>query len=83
LIEAMTMKMHMIQFASSVTAIQMKLMKVILMIQNMMAQRFQHCTESQLIEAMKMKMYMKSTQESTGRIEIDAGIHARTMSVHC
>jgi hypothetical protein len=58
LIEAMTMKMLLIQFASSVTAIQMKLMKVICMIENRMVQEFQHCTESQLIGVMNLKMDM-------------------------
>jgi hypothetical protein len=51
------MKVQGIQFASSMTVIQMKWMKVILMIENSMVQEFQHCKESQFIEAMAMKMY--------------------------
>jgi hypothetical protein len=50
LFEAMNMKMHLLLFASSVTVIQMKLMKVICTRKNNIIQELQHCTESQLIE---------------------------------
>jgi hypothetical protein len=45
------------QCASIVNLIQMKWMKVIYTIENMMNQEFQHCSESQLIEVMNVKMH--------------------------
>jgi hypothetical protein len=45
------------QWASIVNLIQMKWMKMIRTIENMMKQKFQHCSESQLIEVMKKKMH--------------------------
>jgi DNA-directed RNA polymerase beta' subunit len=45
------------QRASVANLIQMKWMKVIDNIQNMMSKEVQHCMESQLIEVMKMKMH--------------------------
>jgi hypothetical protein len=38
--------MQVAQFASSVTAIQMKVMKVICMIENKIVQELEHCMES-------------------------------------
>jgi hypothetical protein len=55
LIAAMKVTMHVIQFASSGTVIQMKLMKVIYMIQNIIVQELQHCTESKLTEVSRIK----------------------------
>jgi hypothetical protein len=48
----------MIQFVSKLNLIQMKLMKVIYMMKNMMNKEFQHFVESQLIEVRKMKMHL-------------------------
>jgi hypothetical protein len=47
--------MQMIQFVSILNLIQMKLMKVICMMKNMMKKEFQHFVESQLIEASFLK----------------------------
>jgi hypothetical protein len=47
-----------IQFASTLNLIQMKLMKVIHIMKNMMNEEFQHSGESRLIEAMNVKMHM-------------------------
>jgi hypothetical protein len=58
LIEAMNMKMHLIQFASRLMVIQMKLMKVICTGENRMTQELQHCTGSRLIEVMTIKMHL-------------------------
>jgi hypothetical protein len=49
-IEAMKTRMHLVQSASSVTVIQMKLMKVVRMIETRMVQELQHWTELQLTE---------------------------------
>jgi hypothetical protein len=57
LIEVMILKMHTIQFELIGNLIQMKWMKVIHTIENMMNQEFQHCAESRLIEAMILKMH--------------------------
>jgi hypothetical protein len=46
LIEVRMMKMHLIQFVSSLNLIQMKLMKVIDMAKNIMSKEFQHFVES-------------------------------------
>jgi hypothetical protein len=46
---AMNMKMPLIQFASTVNLIQMKLMKMMYNMRNMMIQEFQHFVEFQLI----------------------------------
>jgi hypothetical protein len=62
--------MQLIQFASNVTGIQMKLMKVIHMIENKMVEEFQHCTESQLIEAMTMKMHLVQFASSVTAIQM-------------
>jgi hypothetical protein len=56
LIEAMILKMQMIQFVSSSTLMQMRLRKVIDTPENMMNQEFQHFMEEQLIEVMQRKM---------------------------
>jgi hypothetical protein len=58
LIEAMNMKVQMIQFVSIVNLIQMKLIKVIYNMKNMKNQEFQHFSESILIEVMNMKMHL-------------------------
>jgi hypothetical protein len=58
LIEVMKMRMHTIQFVSSVHLIQMWLMKVIHNMKNILIQEFQHSLESRLIEMMKHKMQM-------------------------
>jgi hypothetical protein len=57
LIEVMNMKMHTIQFVLILNLIQMKWMKVIYTLKNMMSQGFQHWMESQLIEVMILKMH--------------------------
>jgi hypothetical protein len=50
--------------------IQMQLMKGICMIQNRMVQEFQHCTESQLIEDMTMKMHLIRFASSVTAIQM-------------
>jgi hypothetical protein len=57
LIEVITLKMRPIQFGLIVNLIQMKWMKAIHKMQNMMSQEFQHSAESQLIEVMILKMH--------------------------
>jgi hypothetical protein len=66
----MNMKMHLIQFASSVTAIQIKLMKVIRSHENRIVQELRDGTESQLIEAMNMKMHLIQFASSVTAIQI-------------
>jgi hypothetical protein len=61
----------------SATVIQMKLMKVICMIENRMVQEYQHCTESQLIEAMTMKIHLIQFASSV------TGIQMKLMKVIC
>jgi hypothetical protein len=51
----MKMKMQVIQFASSVTVIQKKLMEVVGNVKNSMVQEFQHRTESELTEDPKIR----------------------------
>jgi hypothetical protein len=58
LIEVMILKMHIIQFVSIVNWIQMKLMKVIHNVKNILNKEFQHWMESKLIEVMIQKMQM-------------------------
>jgi hypothetical protein len=58
LIEVNNMKMHMSQFMSIANSIQMKVMKVISNLKNMIIKEFQHCVESKSIEAMMRKMQM-------------------------
>jgi hypothetical protein len=58
LIEGMMMKMLLSQFEAIVNLIQMKSMKAIYTLKNMMIQEFQHFMEFQLIEAMKKKKQM-------------------------
>jgi hypothetical protein len=58
LIEVMNMKMYVIQFVSIVNLIQMKWMKIINKMKNMMNKEFQHSVESKLIEVMNHKMQM-------------------------
>jgi hypothetical protein len=58
LIEVRMTKMHLIQFASILNLIQMKLMKVSHRLQNMMNKEFRHFVESQLIKVRMMKMQM-------------------------
>jgi hypothetical protein len=70
LIEAMKRKMLVIQFVSSVKGIQMKWMKVICTMKNMMNREFQHCTESPLIEAMIRKMPLIQFASSVKGIQI-------------
>jgi hypothetical protein len=54
----MMMKMQMIRFESIVNLIQMKLMKVIYNMRNMMIQEFQHFVELKLMEVMNIKMLL-------------------------
>jgi hypothetical protein len=56
LIEVMKTEMPLIQFDSIVNLIQMKLMKVIDNMKNMMIQEFQHSVEFQSIEVVKTEM---------------------------
>jgi hypothetical protein len=57
LIEVTIVKMHTIQFVVIVNLIQVKWMKVIYTMKNMLNQEFEHCMESQLIKVMKKKMH--------------------------
>jgi hypothetical protein len=52
------MKMHLIQFVSIVNWIQMKSMKAIHKMKNILNQEFEQLKESKLIEVMKMKMHL-------------------------
>jgi hypothetical protein len=58
LIEVMIFEMHLIQFDSIVNLTQMKLMKVMHTMRNMMIQEFQHFAEFQLIEVMIFEMHL-------------------------
>jgi hypothetical protein len=75
--EVMTLKMHLIQFVSIVNWIQMKWMKVIVMMKNMMNKAFQHYVESGLIEVIKMTMQMIEFVSIVNLIQIKLmkGIH--------
>jgi hypothetical protein len=60
-IEVMILKMHSIQFGLIVNLIQMKSMKVIYNMKNMMNQEFEHCAQSQLIQAISPSFHEESS----------------------
>jgi hypothetical protein len=70
LIQVIILEMPLIRFESIVNLIQLKLMKVIDTLKNMMIQGFQHFVEFQLIQVVKMKMQMIQFESIVNLIQL-------------